>query len=240
MATHQIPYDPLLEPPNSPRLPPDGSEFGAPNPNFYDPGSRLSTISMNNRASEYGSISALKIGSESTLALPAGGAGRYKDDPYGTTEHLPMGDMSPNRRSRDLTEKNALYAAPRTRTKHSALLWGGICAGLLVLIAAVAVPVYIFVIKPKMGSSDSSSGSSSNGSGGHNSGNSGSHQNLITTGGDGSTVTKDDGSTFIYNNTFGGYWVYDPANPLNNSARAQSYSPPLSEEWNWGVDKIYG
>ena len=28
--------------------------------------------------------------------------------------------------------------------------------------------------------------------------------------------------------------VDDPANPFNNSARAQSYTPSLEEEWVWG------
>ncbi|KAG8764321.1 hypothetical protein FRC15_007690, partial [Serendipita sp. 397] len=50
----------------------------------------------------------------------------------------------------------------------------------------------------------------------------------------------DDGSTFQYNNSFGGYWVYDPANPLNESARAQANSPPISQLWKWGDDQIFG
>lgn len=56
-------------------------------------------------------------------------------------------------------------------------------------------------------------------------------------GGNGSTVYADDGSTFIYNNTFGGYWV---SIPFNNTARAQSYSPALDEEWNYETDVMYG
>ena len=32
----------------------------------------------------------------------------------------------------------------------------------------------------------------------------------------------------------------DPANPFDNSARANSWTPPLNETWRWGVDRIYG
>ena len=34
--------------------------------------------------------------------------------------------------------------------------------------------------------------------------------------------------------------VDDPANPFNNSARPQSYTPSLQEEWVWGQDLIRG
>ncbi len=154
-----------------------------------------------------------------------------------------MRDLSPvpgaGRRSRDLSEKNELYAAPRTKTKRKALICGIVIAALIILIIAIAVPVYFFVIKKKGGSSgSSSSGSGQTGSTSPTGGNT--QTTASITGGDGSIVTKDDGSTFVYNNTLGGYWVFDPANPLNESARAQSYSPPLSEQWKWGVDKIYG
>jgi glucan 1,3-beta-glucosidase len=57
---------------------------------------------------------------------------------------------------------------------------------------------------------------------------------------DGTTVTADDGTTFIYNNSFGGYFVQDPNNPMNMGARANSWSPALNETWTWGKDKISG
>lgn len=43
-----------------------------------------------------------------------------------------------------------------------------------------------------------------------------------------------------YDNPYGGTWVFDPSNPLNNDAQANSWTPPLSQNWTWGVDKIYG
>ena len=32
----------------------------------------------------------------------------------------------------------------------------------------------------------------------------------------------------------------DPTNPYNNSAQAQSFTPPLSEPWDYGKDQIRG
>lgn len=43
-----------------------------------------------------------------------------------------------------------------------------------------------------------------------------------------------------YDNPHGGTWVWDPANPFNNDAQCNSWTPALSQNWTWGVDKIYG
>jgi glucan 1,3-beta-glucosidase len=58
--------------------------------------------------------------------------------------------------------------------------------------------------------------------------------------GDGTVVTTDTGASFTYRNNFGGYFVKDPSNPLNNDARAQSWSPPLNQSWQWGKDQVFG
>jgi len=62
----------------------------------------------------------------------------------------------------------------------------------------------------------------------------------ILYGGDGIIVTTEDGTTFVYNNSFGGYFAQDPDNPFNNDARAQSWSPPLNQSWQFGKDQILG
>ncbi|KAJ7094548.1 glycoside hydrolase family 5 protein [Mycena belliarum] len=59
-------------------------------------------------------------------------------------------------------------------------------------------------------------------------------------GGDGSTVTTENGTTFTYKNSFGGFWVNDPADPFNNNAQPNSWTPPLNKTWTWGVDRVYG
>ncbi|KAI5900779.1 glycoside hydrolase family 5 protein [Schizophyllum commune H4-8] len=53
-------------------------------------------------------------------------------------------------------------------------------------------------------------------------------------------VVMEDGTKFRYNNTFGGFWVYDPEDPFNDNAQPNSYTPPLNETWDFGKDKIYG
>ncbi|BEI80115.1 hypothetical protein CcaverHIS002_0106440 [Cutaneotrichosporon cavernicola] len=60
------------------------------------------------------------------------------------------------------------------------------------------------------------------------------------TGGNGSVVTTDLNATFTYLNEFGGTWAYDPTNPFNVSGQAQSWTPPLTEEWVWGKDIARG
>ncbi|KAI0644611.1 glycoside hydrolase, partial [Trametes meyenii] len=121
--------------------------------------------------------------------------------------------------------------------------WLAAIVAVIIVAVAVVVPVYFTVIKPKhhtttsSASGSTSSGGTSGGSGGSTTGDASS---AIKIGGDGSTVTKDDGSTFIYNNTFGGYWVSDPLNPFDNSARPNSWTPPLNQSWNWNTDRING
>lgn len=62
----------------------------------------------------------------------------------------------------------------------------------------------------------------------------------IVYGGYGTVVTTEQGSTFTYNNSFGGYFVVEQGNPFNNNARAQSWSPPLNQSWQFGRDQILG
>lgn len=61
-----------------------------------------------------------------------------------------------------------------------------------------------------------------------------------TTGGMGSLITMDNGETFTYENALGGEWYFDEADPFNNGARPNSWTPKLSEEWVWGQDRMLG
>ncbi|QRW00897.1 Cellulase (glycosyl hydrolase family 5 protein) [Ceratobasidium sp. AG-Ba] len=120
-------------------------------------------------------------------------------------------------------------------------LWW-ILAGLLalaIIVVAVVVPVYFTVIKPNNHSSESNTGSGGAPPSPTQSGDPGTVPQEATTGGDGSKIVTETG-TFIYNNSFGGFWVQDPKDPFNNNAQAQSWSPPLNTSWRWGVDKIRG
>jgi hypothetical protein len=53
-------------------------------------------------------------------------------------------------------------------------------------------------------------------------------------------ITLEDGSTFTYNNDFGGEWLADPKKPFDSGGKAQSWSPRVSEEWVWGEHVIHG
>ncbi|EAU89575.2 exo-beta-1,3-glucanase [Coprinopsis cinerea okayama7 len=61
------------------------------------------------------------------------------------------------------------------------------------------------------------------------------------TGGDGTEVRMNEGdASFVYQNTFGGYWHHNPLDPFKLYARPNSWTPPLNESWTWGQDRIYG
>ncbi|KAF8651973.1 hypothetical protein AX16_004616 [Volvariella volvacea WC 439] len=94
-----------------------------------------------------------------------------------------------------------------------------------VIVVAVTVPVVLVVRR----NNDSSNGSSSS-------------HGALTSGGNGSTVTMDDGSTFVYINEFGGEWADDPASPFAAGGRAQSWSPRVGggEEWDWSANIARG
>lgn len=167
----------------------------------------------------------------------------YRDDPSTPSPEedsgVPMAQVGSNRY---LSEKRSTYAAPGPlKSKRNLFIIGGIVVAVIIVIA-VAVPVAINAKKSSSNLSSSGSGNSSSSSdSGSGSGSSpSSTKSTVVTGGDGSTVTMDDGTTFTYSNQFGGTWYFDENDPFNNAARAQSWSPALNETFNWGVDKIRG
>lgn len=127
-------------------------------------------------------------------------------------------------------------------------------AGILALLVAIAVAVAVPLALHKKNASSSASsadhggGSTSDGGSGSTSGSGSTNtttggsptSNAVITGGDGSTVTTENGTTFTYANKFGGFWVWDPTDPYNSGAQAQSWSKPLNQSWDWGNDIIRG
>ncbi|KZV88445.1 glycoside hydrolase [Exidia glandulosa HHB12029] len=124
---------------------------------------------------------------------------------------------------------------------------------IIAIVLAVVLPVYFVVIKPKNRSGSGSGSSSSSPSAGPKptspaSGDTASggttgtdaQGNTFIIGTDGTTVKTADGKSFVYKNSFGGYFVQDEKNPYNDGARAQSWSPALNETWVWGVHKVRG
>jgi glucan 1,3-beta-glucosidase len=98
----------------------------------------------------------------------------------------------------------------------------------IVFIIVVAVAVPVGLIFGKDGSSSSGSGSGSSGT---------SYNNYATSGTDGSTIVLANGTSVVYRNAFGGRWA---SGLSDDSAQAQNYTKPLSEEWDWANDKIFG
>ncbi|KAI0825018.1 glycoside hydrolase [Trametes gibbosa] len=146
-------------------------------------------------------------------------------------------------------EKGAAHQPPapsKSRWKYIT----GILILFAIIVVAVVVPVYFAVIKPKQNHSASdnvASGAASDPSSNSNdtsSSDTGTSttptSRVVVSGGDGSTVTRFDGSTFTYSNSHGGTWYYDPANPTVSGARPQSWSPALNESFKYGVDPIRG
>ena len=90
------------------------------------------------------------------------------------------------------------------------IFWFAVAAAVVAVILAVILPVYFKVIKPK--NNISAGGGGNGGSGGDNGGSSGTPNPTsgLTTGGDGSTVTTDNGTQFTYHNPFGGFCAHIP------------------------------
>lgn len=197
------------------------------------------------RDSDYNSVSRLRRDSHDARSLAT--FDTRPDSRYGTGFGEYHDDMT---RSSGLNEyqmedlqqaqvKNAMYAAPKDQKRKRARMFL-IAAGVLALLIAGGALAYYFLVvrKPSSGSSDS--GGSGSGSSSPTSTASAGHHDLVVTGGDGSTVTMDDGTTFVYKNSFGGTWYYDPNDPYNNNAQAQSYTPPLNTTFKPGTDRLYG
>ncbi|KAJ7195067.1 glycoside hydrolase [Mycena pura] len=125
---------------------------------------------------------------------------------------------------------------PQTPQKNS-LKWRRLIlialVGTVMVILAVVLPVYFVIIKAHDHTLTAATATSA-GSGGANG-----TVKVAVSGSDGSTVIMANGDTFVYNNSFGGYWVADPAN-LSVGGRANSWTPLLNESWTWGVDRVMG
>lgn len=166
--------------------------------------------------------------------------GGYRDDPhdsyYGADPNAVP--MSPIGRPRMLEEKRAAYAPPAAKSRKKIIILA-VLAGLILLILAVVIPLYFAVIRPKSLAS-APNNNHDNDNKPTTTSKPDTPQTRVVTGGDGSQITLEDGTTITYQNKFGGYWYYDEQDPFNNGARAQSWSPALNETFHYGTDKIRG
>ncbi|KAG6334871.1 hypothetical protein ID866_4212 [Astraeus odoratus] len=217
---------------------PDTATFATvPSPRFlaaalYDEGgfNRASVASQNTSGS--GAPSAL---GSSVYALNVQSGQPLVDQAH---EELADSEQGPDDSSPTyLSEKRAAYTDPSAKSKRKLIIAGAAVAAAIVIVA-IMVPVYFAVLKPN--SAESSSSSSTTSSPASPSSTSSSGSLAVVSGGDGSKVTTEDGTTFIYSNPFGGIWYWDPNDPFNNNAQAQSWTPPLNQTFRFGIDKIFG
>ena len=166
----------------------------------------------------------------------------YRDDPRSLPDDpfdgpsVPLSNLS-SPQPRFLSEKQSVYPSKTSKSRRNTIILSAL--GGLLLIVAVILPVYFLAIKHTSNNAASSHGSGTATAPSPSGTKSPTSQNLIT-GGDGSTVTMEDGTTFIYSNPFGGYWYDDPKNPFANNARPQSWVPALNETFQFGTDRIRG
>ncbi|KAJ6452459.1 glycoside hydrolase family 5 protein [Mycena sanguinolenta] len=178
-------------------------------------------------------------------SLRSSQADSYRDDPD-TPSPNNSTTLLPSAPTRGTGADPAGYGTePKSgRAKNRRMLGFGVLATLIVVILAVVLPIYFVVIKKHHHGSAASSapggGDSGSGDSGSSTGGGGKPVLGAVTGGDGSTVTMVNGQTFIYNNSFGGYWVEDPQDPFNSGAKPNSWTPALNETWKWGVNRVNG
>lgn len=134
------------------------------------------------------------------------------------------------------------YSEKPSSARRRFLIGAAVAIGVaLVIIAGIVLGVYFGVVKNKKSNSNAAaSGSSGSPDAGGGKNGTSTPSSALTTGGDGSKITTEDGSTFTYSNKFGGYWIFDPANPFIDGARAQSWTPALNDTFHYGVDRIRG
>ncbi|KAG8832008.1 hypothetical protein FRC17_002227 [Serendipita sp. 399] len=167
---------------------------------------------------------------------------RLSGSGLGSVDPTPVGESpagSNQRLSGDNNKAKDTATTDKGRFSRKKTVIALACVSVVIVVLAVVLPVYFLVIKKKSNRGSSSSGG---GSGSTDTGDTlpVPQPDGATTGGDGSTVYVEGGSSFIYHNKFGGYWSYDPARPFANEARAQSWTPALNETWRWGQDTIKG
>jgi glucan 1,3-beta-glucosidase len=250
-SIHDSLYDPMSAPPLD-DLTPDEPSINLVRPRFLGTidgeGIRESLASFGSRPQSENVNSLYALNPESLSARSPDQAtdsftSPYRDDPRSPSEDLfdgPSVPLDTISQPRSLKEKQALYAAPSSKSRRRNVIILAALGGLILLIVVVVVPVYFLAIKPHSNKSSAAQSSHSTTASPSSTSSPSTPKVAAITGGDGSTVTMDDGTTFTYSNAFGGYWYYDPNDPFNNGARPQSWSPALNETFNYGSDLIRG
>ncbi|TEB40085.1 glycoside hydrolase [Coprinellus micaceus] len=152
---------------------------------------------------------------------------RSRDDP----DHFPD-DPS----NQYLNRSGSKFGASTAKTNKGRIVKIALLVGAIAAIGIAVALTLVFTVGKKKGGSSSADAASPSASVGPNGGIGSSG----TSGKTGSLITLEDGSTFTYNNDFGGEWLADPKKPFDSGGKAQSWSPRVSEEWVWGEHVIHG
>ncbi|KDR69908.1 hypothetical protein GALMADRAFT_255764 [Galerina marginata CBS 339.88] len=206
-------------------------------------------------------VSADSVALAANVPLPAGDDASFREPrpPFmalngGESPRDSYVQSTPNDSGTNLAQKNepeadeestTPIAPPSPKPRRRLLVLVGAIIALVILILVVVLPVYFTVIKPRNNKSAVGSSTKPNPTGGSTTATSHgakptSISTAATTGSDGSTIKANDGTTFTYNNKFGGIWWSDPNDPYNNNAYPNSWTPPLNQSWDYGKDRIWG
>ncbi|GAA6002074.1 glycoside hydrolase family 5 protein [Rhodotorula paludigena] len=196
-----------------------------------------------------GSYSDSPVGSSANLHGLAAGTGPYRSAPRSESYMKEYGAVAAGAGASSAGLATLSKGGPgggrgaggwwaRKSGKAKALLIGALVALLVVIVVAIAVPVAV-----TRSSSDSKAAEERKESNDGTAAGIPTEANPVADwrtaamGGNGSVVYMEDGSSFTYNNSFGGYWV---SIPFNDTARAQRDVPALNEPWDYENNMIQG
>ncbi|GAA5941415.1 glycoside hydrolase family 5 protein [Sporobolomyces koalae] len=132
-------------------------------------------------------------------------------------------------------EGTGWWSRKSSRAKKLILL--AVLAAIIVIAIAVAVPAAVASNKNKKNNNVSQSNDGTEAGIPTSSTDSNVDWRTAPYGGNGSTVYMANGESFVYNNTFGGFWV---SIPFNDTAKPQRDIPALNEEWDYEKHLILG
>lgn len=190
---------------------------------------------------------------------PSEGSATPRDSYLTNNSATNSAPLLPEAGEKDLPDVDGLSTRGSKPLHKRPLIWALAAAAVALIVVAVIVPVYFVVIKPKNNTVTSGNSNNPDDNGNGNNNPNPTHQPPTSkiSGGNGSTITTQDGTQFTYINPFGGIceWssifpacitsyiilgVSDPDDPFNNGAYPNSWTPPLNTSWTWGKDKLYG
>ncbi|KAH6903619.1 exo-beta-1,3-glucanase [Coprinopsis sp. MPI-PUGE-AT-0042] len=217
----QVPWIPNHHPYSQGMGPAAANQHPAsPNPNYST--ASFSTASASHYSQKPGRPSFSRGGAASASALDLA--------QYIEQQHLLKGSQK---------EPKARNGTP---SKNWRVIVFAVVSSLALATLAVMVPVYFKFFKPGHSASFKGDGADFEAHGGDGGGDGGSFNDTSgpTSGGVGSTIRLENGTTFTYSNPYGGYWVHNPADPFNLDATPNTWTPPLNTTWSWTENRISG